>query len=461
MTLRILILLALCAAIPAWSQATGTGTGTTGDSGNPTSDEQPDQPLANDGMLTPPPVSGQSFPILTGAEERTNYLNFGVTANIAYDDNVEGGYTGVSKGDMIYSIWPTISLNRTSLRLREIFNYSPGFTFYQPSTIFNATDQNATGDMQYLMGTHTTIDLQDNFTRSSSLFNQPFTSSQGVVSGGAPTQTTGAIAAFAERILNSASARLTNQTGDNGLVGLSAGYDQLDYPVSKEAEGLYNATSWEGGAFTTQRLTSRQYLGANVQHARVVSYLSGTDNVMQRDNIFGFYTIYLRNLKQSMLSLSVTGGPEHYSIAQYPQALLSKWTPSGTVAVGWQAHLSSASASFSRTVTGGGGLPGAYVEDGVQATYRRQLAPTWDINVSALYSLNKSVTPQYAFSEPGGHTFAASASADHLLTKNIKLSFGYDWMDQIYKAVVALSPLPISNREYGAITYQFTRPVGR
>jgi hypothetical protein len=412
-------------------------------------------------MLTPPPVSGQAYPILTGAEEHTNYVSFGATANIAYDDNVEGGYTGVSKGDMIYSIWPTVSLNRSSPRLREVLNYSPGFTIYQPSSVFNAADQNATGDLQYLMGTHTTLDLSDNFDRSSSLFNQPFSATQGAVTGGVPTQTSGALPAFADRILNTASAQLTNQTGDNGMIGLSANYGQLDYPNTKEVAGLYNATSYEGGAFVTQRPTRRQYLGANVQHARIVSNLNGIDNVMQRDNIFGFYTIYLRNLQQSMLSLSITAGPEHYSIAQYPEALLSKWTPSGTVSLGWQAHLSSASASYTRAVTGGGGLPGAYEEDGAEAMYRRQLRPTWDFNVSMVYTRNKSATPEFAFAVPGGHTVTAGVSADHTFSKNLKMTFGYDWMDQSYKAVVSLSPIPISNREYCAITYQLTRPVGR
>ena len=138
MTPRLVLLLALCAAIPAWSQATGTDNPGTSTGSSTGGDEQPNSPLTNDGMLTPPPVSGQTYPILTGSEERRNFMTLGATANVAYDDNVEGGYTGVSKGDMIYSLWPTISLNRSSARLREILNYSPGFTFYQPSTVFNA-----------------------------------------------------------------------------------------------------------------------------------------------------------------------------------------------------------------------------------------------------------------------------------------------------------------------------------
>ena len=457
---RILILLALCAAVPAWSQTTGTGTGT-GTTGTGTADEQPDAPVTNDGMLTPPPVSGQAYPVLTGAEERMNYLTFGATGNVAYDDNVEGGYTGVSKGDMIYSIWPTVSLNRSSARLREVVNYSPGFTIYSPSTVFNAADQDATVDLQYLMGTHTNLDLSDNFNRSSSLFNSPFSSSQGGVTGGVPTQTSGVLPAFADRILNTANGQLTNQTGDNGMIGLSANFGQLDYPDTRQVTGLYNATSYEGGAFVTQRLSRRQYLGANVQHAKVVSYINGFDNVMQRDNIFGFYTIYLRNLRQSTLSFSITAGPEHYSITQYPEAQIYRWTPSGTVSLGWQAHMSSASASYTRAITGGGGLPGAFEEDGAEIMFRRQLRPTWGLNLSGGYTSNKSVTPAYEFSVPGGHTFAASISADHTISKNLKMTFGYDWMDQSYKAVVSLSPIPISNREYCAITYQLTRPLGR
>ncbi|HVT98298.1 MAG TPA: hypothetical protein VHE33_12390 [Acidobacteriaceae bacterium] len=458
MTPRIVLLLALCAAIPAWSQATGTGTDNPGTSTG--TDEQPDNPLANDGMLTPPPVSGQTYPILTGSEERRNFMTLGATANVAYDDNVEGGYTGVSKGDMIYSLWPTISVNRSSTRLREVLNYSPGFTFYQPSTVFNAMDHNLTADLQYQMGTHTVLDLSDNFDRSSSLFNQPFGTSQGI-SGGVPTQTSGVLPPFADRLMNTAAAQLTNQTGTNGMIGLSANFSNLDYPDNRQVTGLYNATSYQGGAFVTQRLSRRQYLGANAQHGKVVSYVNGVDNVMKQDNIFGFYTIYLRALPQSTFSISITAGPEHYSIIQYPEALLSQWTPAGTVSLGWQAHHSSASASITRAVTGGGGLPGAYEEDGAEIQFRRQLRPTWDVSFSGGYTQNKSATPQFAFVVPGGHTLAAGVSASHMLTKNLKIDVGYNWMDQVYKAVVSLSPIPISNREFCAVSYHFTRPLGR
>jgi hypothetical protein len=448
MTGKVLLILAMLASVPAWSQATGTA-------------ETPDTPVTNDGMMTPPPVSGQAFPVLTGAEVRNNYMNVGVTAGVAYDDNVEAGYSPTPESDMIYSVWPTITLDKSTLRVREVFNYSPGFSFYQPNTIFNESDQNASANLQYRMGSHATVSLLDAFVRSSSLFDQPFGSGLGDVTGGAPTQATGVIAAFADRISNAANVQLTDQSGDNGMFGIAGQYGQLDYPNSSQVPGLYNSTSWTASAFASQRLNARQYFGAQVQHARIVSFLKGTDNAVLRDNIFGFYTFYFRNAPQSNLSLSITGGPEHYSISQSPEPLLEAWVPSVTAAVTWLEHRSTASGSYTHDVTAGGGLPGAYTADSAQGFFRRQLTPTWSVNFSGLYSRNKNLTPSYPFSEPGGHTYAASVVAEHALSRNMKFKVGYDWMDESYLGIGALAKLPNSNREYGSITYQFSRPLGR
>jgi len=245
------------------------------------------------------------------------------------------------------------------------------------------------------------------------------------------------------------------------MFGLAADYGQLDYPQADQVPGLYNSTSYQGAAFTSQRITRRQYLGGQVQHARIVSFLKGTDNAVQRDNIFGFYTIYLRNSPQNMLSLSFTGGPEHYNIAQSPEPLVEAWIPAGTVSFGWQSHLFTTSASYTHAVTAGGGLPGAYKEDAVSGMLRRQIAATWFVNVSALYSRNSNLTPTYPYAEPGGHTAALGTSVEHRLSRDLKMTLGYDWMDENYTGVGALSQLPTGNREYGSLTYQITRPVGK
>ena len=89
-----------------------------------------------DRMLTPPPVSGEAYPVWLGSEERANYLRGGVTFNTAYSDNVLGA-TGTSPvSDLSYSVWPTISLDETTTRLHAALTYSPGFTFYQRTSAY-------------------------------------------------------------------------------------------------------------------------------------------------------------------------------------------------------------------------------------------------------------------------------------------------------------------------------------
>jgi len=113
--------------------------------------------------------------------------------------------------------------------------------------------------------------------------------------------------------------------------------------------GLYNSTLWGVTAFASQRIAVRQYFGAEVEHSRIVSFLKGTDSGVQSDNIFPFYTIYLRNSEASTLSISVTGGPEHYIASQAPETAIQEWTPAGTIGVGWQGHLPPSPAAIRTT----------------------------------------------------------------------------------------------------------------
>ncbi|MDR3494157.1 MAG: hypothetical protein P4L82_06105, partial [Ancalomicrobiaceae bacterium] len=83
-----------------------------------------------DRMLTPPPVSGETYPLSFTSEERANYLRGGVTFNTAYSDNVLGATSAHPVSDVSYSVWPTIALDETTPRLHTVFTYAPGFTFY-------------------------------------------------------------------------------------------------------------------------------------------------------------------------------------------------------------------------------------------------------------------------------------------------------------------------------------------
>src|SRR5271170_5700033 len=124
-------------------------------------------------MMTPPPVSGQIYPLSFASEERSNYLRGGVTFNTAYSDNVLGATSPTPVSDVSYSVWPTIALDETTSRLHTVFTYSPGFTFYQNTSSRNDADQNFGADFQYRLSPHVTLSLRDSLRKSSNVFNQP------------------------------------------------------------------------------------------------------------------------------------------------------------------------------------------------------------------------------------------------------------------------------------------------
>ena len=137
-------------------------------------------------MMTPPPVSGQSYPVAPTSQERSNYLRGGVTFSTAYSDNVLGatGSNSAPVSDVSYSVWPTIALDETTTRLHWTLNYAPGFTFYQRTSSRNEADQNASINFQYRLSPHVTFSAVDSFQKTSNVFNQPDLAAAGAVSGG-------------------------------------------------------------------------------------------------------------------------------------------------------------------------------------------------------------------------------------------------------------------------------------
>src|SRR6202041_504577 len=160
MLTRLCLTLALLLAAPLWAQNDSDANGT-----------EPASPLMDTNMLSPPPVSGQSYPTALGSEERANFLRYGVSFSSAYSDNTLGGSTPVS--DVSYSIWPTIALDQKTSTLHTVLSYAPGFTFYQRSSSRDEADQNFSINVTDRLSPHVTLSAQDGLHKSSSAFNQP------------------------------------------------------------------------------------------------------------------------------------------------------------------------------------------------------------------------------------------------------------------------------------------------
>src|SRR5258708_32809139 len=163
MWIRVCLSFALLVTMPGWSQVTtGAGAGLGYTDGLGSSGE----------MRTPPPVNGDSYPTVAGAEVRSNYLRAGLAVTTAYSDNVLGdAFKPVS--DVAYLINPTIAIDKTTSRQHLTFSYTPGFTIYQQTSALNQTNQYLTLVSAYRLARHLTLNLQDSFQYTSNFLDQP------------------------------------------------------------------------------------------------------------------------------------------------------------------------------------------------------------------------------------------------------------------------------------------------
>jgi hypothetical protein len=407
-------------------------------------------------MKLPPLISGEGFTTAIGSEARSNFLAGGLTYETAYDDNVVPGGNGKPVSDFSYSIRPTISLNQSTPRQQRSFTYSPGFTFYQPTSALNEAEESAAARYQYRLSPHITVSASESFQQSSSVFNQPDSLSGGPVSG--VPQPAAVVAPFAEQISDQTSGGLSYQFSRNGMVGGGGTFAQSDYPNPSQASGIGNSRDSGGSAFYSQRISRAQYFGVGYQYARSLSLPAHGQSETQTQAVLPFYTIYLK----PAFSISLSGGPQYVITSQSGATQTPhSWGPSAAAGIGWQAGHSSFVAGYQRSVTEVNGLLGAFNTTSANATVRRQLSLRWTAGCNALYSIQKNALPGLGTSSVGGHSVSGSASLQRTLGERMKVEFRYNRLHQSYGGIAVISSAPDSDREVVSLSYQFARPLGR
>lgn len=422
---------------------------------------------SDDRMLTPPPVSGQSYPVAPVSQERSNYLRGGVTFSSAYSDNVLGatGPNSAPVSDVSYSVWPTVALDETTNRLHWTLNYAPGFTFYRRESARNEADQNASINFQYRLSPHVTFSAVDGFQKTSNVFNQPDLASAGAVSGGAQGANLSVIAPISGQLHNSGNVGLTYQFAANEMIGASGTFTNLHYPNQAEVPGLFDSESQGGSAFYTYRVSQMHYIGVSYQYQRLLSYPTQGQNETQTHAMLLFYTLS----PSKRFSISMFGGPQYLDIGPQfavgltvPQPGSRTWIPAGGVSMNWQGHFTSVAVSYSRIVASGGGLISAVKTDAATASFRQQLTRAMSASFSGGYGYSTVVggLAQATGASTNGHAVSGTASLQRLFGEHLNVQFGYTRVHQSYN-IAAVSTTPDTNREFISLSYQFARPLGR
>lgn len=410
-----------------------------------------------DQMAIPPPVSGLAYPALVGAENQPNLLQGGMTFTAGYIDNLYPGYGVKPLAETTFSILPTFHLEQTTPLRHFSISYTPGFTFYQPTSELNEVDQSAILAYQVRLTPHSSFRINDDFRYSSISFGSTALGFGGTVSASAQPMTPGIIVPFAKQLTNEVDGQFVLQFSRNSMVGASGMATTLHYPDPSEVPGLYDSSSQGGSGFYSHRISGSQYIGAIYNFAQVFAYPSVVQSETRLQSPLAFYTIY----PSKSLSLSALAGPQRYEVAASPLPATSSWAPLLSASVGWQSLHTSFAAGYSQAVTGGYGFAGAFHSKDANANTRWQVSRSWTLGADANYAINKTVNSLIFGDSLNGHTISGSATAARSISQRLSLILEYNRLHESYAGIAAIAGNPDSDRATVSLSWQIARPLGQ
>jgi hypothetical protein len=440
---KVCSILAVAIALPCWCQVEPSAVGGLA---------EPDE---NAHMITPPVVSGANLPVDTELGQRSNYLSGGVTLDSAYINNLQPGETSASINDESYSIWPVVILDQRTPRALRLINYSSGFTFYQRTHALDTVNQSMDADFQYRATPRLTVSLKDSFRQNSNVFNQPIFGSGAATSQTPGPLDSGLVIPFDEELKNEVSGLFGYQFAEFAMVGGRVALQSLKFPNVREGSGLYNSRAESALGYYSRRISRSQYLGGFYEQARMVT--SQRKTTTQTETFSVFYTLYSRQ----NLTFSIAAGPQYLEFDMPGFHSYNQWTPSVRASIGWQTTRMRLTTDYSRDITAGQGILGAFASDTADAAARVQLTRSWVVNAIGGYENNKNDIPNSLQGFPGGHSLSGTASAGYNMGEHLVAGAGYTHLHQSYAGVAEISNAPDSDRVFLSVSYYFRRPLGR
>jgi hypothetical protein len=225
---------------------------------------------------------------------------------------------------------------------------------------------------------------------------------------------------------------------------------------------LFDSESQGGSAFYALRISKVNYVGAAYQYQRLLSFPTLGTNETQTHALLLFYTLY----PTSRFSISIFGGPQYAdSGPQFASTVSTRspassgWNPEAGGSVSWQGRVTNLALSYAHMISSGGGLIGAVRQDIASVLVGQQLSKTLSASVGGGYAQNDLLAPSLA--SDNGHTISGTASLRQQVGQHLNVQLGYTRLHQVYSGVAILAGTPDTNREFVALSYQFSRPLGR
>ena len=444
MQVRICSLLIFLAAMPAFCQV------------EPSAEGGATLPGDEMQMMTPSLVSGVAYPSVAGEDMESNYLTAGVSMTAGYTDNLLPAETSTPVSDFNYMINPSLAYDRSTPRQHTTFAYNPGFTFYEPDSFLDSTDQNANFKFDERLSPRLAFNATDTFMRTSDVFDQSFPFSGGI--GGTPQSPVPAVLApFVQQMSNNGSAAITYQFGTDSMVGAGGSYLLYDYSSPNQNQGLYNSTGGSASAFYDRRFGRNQYVGLDYMWAMTVATPPNVRVTSQMQTLLPFYTLFVHN----SFSVTVAAGVQNINVTATQQPTSDSWFPTIVASMGWQSRRTSFAVSYLRVITTGEGLVGGYKSSNVNGSGTWKFARDWHGGVSGGYN---TIEPQGSLAGTdyqGGDSITVGATLKRAFGDRITAEVGYDRIHESFVGIPIIAESPDSDRAYVTVTYQFKKPLGR
>lgn len=387
--------------------------------------------------------------------ERSNYLRGGVNVGGAYDDNPLLDSSG-SEGNASVSIFPNISIEQSSSRMRWTAGYAGGLTINQRFTSENQGSHNVNFDSQFRLSPHVNLRVAEMFSLTTGFFDAGNGSEVGVGSG---TPNASLIAPLSTQRSTLTTVETNYHFALNDLVGASGSFYDLHYTnqsTGTELSLLPDSQTATGSAFWLHRFFGGDWGGTSYRFERLT--FTGGDET----RVHSF--LLVDTLKfANRFTFTAFAGPQ-YDANQFfvtsgtttAMAQTNNWSFSGGAEAGWQSQRTSLFAGYSRSITDGGGVLGAVLSQNVHGSFRREIVPGWAASVSASYGKNDALVPSEGNASSIDLT-SAGFSVERNVGKSIGMRAGYthDFQQQYGPTFNANR-----NRVFVTVSYQWAKPLG-
>ncbi|MBZ5665701.1 MAG: hypothetical protein LAO30_13950 [Acidobacteriia bacterium] len=388
--------------------------------------------------------------------ERSNYLRAGLNVGAAYDDNPFLVSNGAQSNTSV-TIFPNISIQESTSRIRWTLGYAAGLTINQNLTNQNQGAHNLNFDSEFRLSPHVNLRAAETFSMTTGFFDSG--NGTGVVGSGGPNASL--VAPLSTQRSSVTTVETNYHFALNDLIGASGTFSNLHFTNPPKGTVLADSQTATGSAFWLHRLVGQDWGGVSYHFERITFDPLGE-------------TIVHSFLVMNSLSLSkrftLTGfvGPQYsensglVSGGGTEPVQSNGWTVSGGVEGGWRNEHTSVSAGYSRGVSDGGGLLGSVLLQTVHGTVSHQLTPAWAAALNASYGANQSLVAPSTSSASSINLTSAGVSVERNVGKSLGLRLGYahDFQEQF--GLPALNPTQDAhrNRFFVTLSYQWAKPLG-